>query len=329
MSNNTRIEWVDFLKGIAIMWLIVYHLHIFEWLRSPVPVFFFLSGLFFSEGSSFASFMRKKSKALLIPFAFFCVLGWVTSFLKVHFIDRTGWSMAGFWKLFTVIPVSTPVPNPLGVGAIWFLVSLFEVYLLYYVISKLSKNKVWLLIFALISFIASSLLMERIAMGSLWYLPYTLGFFIYFVIANVLRDYILNRKIPFWIFAVGVMMYLLTFVEVPMEVMGGISLNVKHLLSSLGLVFCLVYLTKSLLEFSKFEKIKAFVSYEGKNSLTILGIHMLAIPVVSAVLGHFLKEGTNFYILLFVFVLLICNICVWLFNRYVPFLVNHTKQKAA
>ena len=75
MSKVNRIEWVDLLKGIAILWLIVYHMHVFEWMRSPVPVFFFLSGLFFSEGMSFSSFVGKKARALLVPLAFF--LCWV------------------------------------------------------------------------------------------------------------------------------------------------------------------------------------------------------------------------------------------------------------
>ena len=78
MSNSdNRIVWVDLLKGISILWLIVYHMHVFDWMRSPVPVFFFLSGLFFSEGKSFSSFIGRKAKALLIPLLSFLSLEWL------------------------------------------------------------------------------------------------------------------------------------------------------------------------------------------------------------------------------------------------------------
>ena len=43
---------------------------------------FFLSGLFFSEGKSLGSFVRKKAKFLLIPLLFFFVLGALTSVIK-------------------------------------------------------------------------------------------------------------------------------------------------------------------------------------------------------------------------------------------------------
>ncbi len=72
---NKRIEWIDFIKGIAILELVVYHFGVLPWLISPVPVFFFLSGIFFSDAKPFGQFLKHKSKALLLPFLFFYLLG--------------------------------------------------------------------------------------------------------------------------------------------------------------------------------------------------------------------------------------------------------------
>ena len=125
MARESRIEWVDLLKGIAILWLVVYHMHVFDWMRSPVPVFFFLSGLFFSEGKSFMAFVGKKAKALLIPLLFFFVLGVMASAFNCLIQGET-YYFPPLWLFATLIPSDAVVTNPLGVGAIWFLMSLFE-----------------------------------------------------------------------------------------------------------------------------------------------------------------------------------------------------------
>ena len=59
MVSNCRIEWIDLLKGFSILWLIVYHFYYFDWLISPVPVFFFISGLFYSDKGAFKVFFSK------------------------------------------------------------------------------------------------------------------------------------------------------------------------------------------------------------------------------------------------------------------------------
>ncbi len=117
MTKDSRIQWGDFLKGVAILWLMLYHFHSLAWLRSPVPVFFFLSGLFFSDRMSFKDFIGKKAKALLLPFLFFFVL-WLIVFWASSFITKQEFVAPELWKLFTLIPANAEVVNPLGAGAI-------------------------------------------------------------------------------------------------------------------------------------------------------------------------------------------------------------------
>ena len=66
-KRKKRIEWIDFIKGIAILELVVYHFGVLPWLVSSVPIFFFLSGMFFSDKKPFWQFVKYKSKALLLP----------------------------------------------------------------------------------------------------------------------------------------------------------------------------------------------------------------------------------------------------------------------
>lgn len=210
---SNRIAWVDLLKGIAILWLVVYHMHIFDGMRSPVSLFFFLSGLFFSEGKSFGSFISKKAKALLVPLLFFFVLGVVASALKC-LLQGESYSFPSLWLFATLIPADAAVTNPIGVGAIWFLVSLFEIYVIYYVLRKVSISKYWLLSAAILLYVVSCIVLLYFAHGSLFYLFYTFGFCIYFIVAHLLRDKVLYGKIPVWLLLVSVLAYFVRFVDV-------------------------------------------------------------------------------------------------------------------
>ena len=334
MSKVNRIEWVDLLKGIAILWLIVYHMHVFEWMRSPVPVFFFLSGLFFSEDISFGSFVRKKAKALLVPLAFFFVLGVAASALKC-LIQGEAYSFPPLWLFATLIPVDAEITNPLGVGAIWFLVSLFEIYIIYYALRRASKSRWWLLSAAVLLFLISCVALRYYAHGSLFYLFYTFGFCIYFIVAHLLRDKVLHGSVPAWLLSIAVMAYCIRFVEVPsgisnIEMGGGILTKLRGLVSMSGLIIMAVWTCKKISHIKYISSLRtsAFLLFEGRNSLTILGVHMLIMGVAANILKRFMTAGVIYDIFLFLIIVAFSNLCVILFNRYVPFLVNHKTVKS-
>ncbi len=334
MSKVNRIEWVDLLKGVAILWLIVYHMHVFEWMRSPVPVFFFLSGLFFSDGMSFSSFVGKKAKALLVPLAFFFVLGVAASALKC-LMRVEAYSFPPLWLFATLIPADADNTNPLGVGAIWFLVSLFEIYIIYYALRRVSKNRWWLLSAAVLLFLISCVALHYYAHGSLFYLFYTFGFCIYFIVAHLLRDKVLHGSVPAWLFSMAIAAYCIRFVQVPDRLlnsgMGGVILmRLKGLVSMSGVIIVAIWLCQQLVSIKHVTSMRtyAFLLFEGRNSLTILGVHMLIMGVAAIILKRFMAAGVIYDIFLFLIIVAFSNLCVILFNRYVPFLVNHKTVKS-
>jgi len=69
-------------------------------------------------------------------------------------------------------------------------------------------------------------------------------------------------------------------------------------------------------------KIVKFVLFEGVNSLTILGIHAVVQTALFMFLKVFLQPSVCFYVVAFILELIVVNICVIGFNRYVPYLVN-------
>lgn len=331
MARDNRIECVDLLKGIAILWLVVYHMHVFDWMRSPVPVFFFLSGLFFSEGKTFGSFVKKKANSLLVPLLFFFILGVAASALKC-ILQGESYSFPPLWLFATLIPADAEVTNPMGVGAIWFLVSLFEIYIIYYGLRMVLKNRWWLIAAGIMLYIVSFMASLYYAHGSLFYLFYTFGFCIFFIVAHQLRDNVLYGKMPTWLIFTAVVAYLVKFVDtgnvLSADNMGGaFLLRIKGLVSMSGLIVLLIWLCKLLssIKIISESKINGFMLFEGRNSLTILGIHMLIMGVAGILLKRFVSVGGFYYLLLFTFIVIVSNICIWLFNRYVPFLVNHKR----
>ena len=211
MAKVERIDWVDWLKGIAILWLMVYHFHAIDWLRSPVPVFFFLSGLFFSDKLPFGSFVKKKAKALLIPFLFFFALWLIVSYAGM-FVTGQKLVFPELWKLGTLIPSDADVTNPLGAGAIWFLISLFEIYVIYYLIRQVSKRPWLILLFSINGYVIAIYLLQSYANGSLFYLIYSFTFFAFFSIAHLYREKVLFASMPKWLLIVAALGYSLTFI---------------------------------------------------------------------------------------------------------------------
>ncbi len=76
-----RVEWIDVARGIGICLIVLGHVlpncDIRKFLYGfHVPLFFFLSGATFRPGSSFAVFLKKKCKSLLIPY-------WIVMFISI------------------------------------------------------------------------------------------------------------------------------------------------------------------------------------------------------------------------------------------------------
>lgn len=81
---STRIEFLDLAKGICIILVVLYHTTRFYDLNMPaanffkafrMPLYFFLSGVFFKTYEGFFSFAKRKVNKLLVPFTFWYIVG--------------------------------------------------------------------------------------------------------------------------------------------------------------------------------------------------------------------------------------------------------------
>jgi fucose 4-O-acetylase-like acetyltransferase len=133
------------LKGFTVLWVIWMHLELPEIIDPAVqmPVFFFLSGLFFSVRPT-KEFLIRKVNTLIIPLLFFWFLSWISQVIYQEFIPcRFVLSKVDWGNVFNIFTKY----SYLKVNILWFLMALFACNVLYFFLLKIVHNQHWLLLF--------------------------------------------------------------------------------------------------------------------------------------------------------------------------------------
>lgn len=116
-----------------------------------MPWFFFKSGMFFSPGSDFKSFIKKKYDRLIKTFLFFSAIGEFFFFMDSY---NSGISVSD-WYYYTASVRTLPyLGHFTGNPPCWFLLSLFVIFFIYYFIRNWNK-------IALISFLFGLLVVNH------------------------------------------------------------------------------------------------------------------------------------------------------------------------
>ena len=140
--TKQRLAYIDFMKGLCIMLIVMHHTEVkfFDTLAPNldnalqsfrVPMYYFLSGLFFKTYSGFFSFLKRKINNLIIPFLFFHIIGFIVAAATHYAINNDSpfnWYAIIWPAYYRIWPYTMPL---------WFLISLFEVNIIYYLLKKL------------------------------------------------------------------------------------------------------------------------------------------------------------------------------------------------
>lgn len=192
-TNVERNPFFDYVRGVAIIAIILIHITRFfrfdagsstEQLiydvinnlsRFAIPIFFLTSGILLKplifSARSLKEFYLKKIKKLLIPYTL-CVVA-IAMFYAVD--------LHTFWQLWITGRASTPY---------WFVIVLFQMYLLYPLLQPLVRYKWFLPTIFVISLFA------RLT-PDLWFyanIPLVLKYLYLFAIGMALRPYFLEKK---------------------------------------------------------------------------------------------------------------------------------------
>lgn len=161
MESGKRIEYIDLMKGICIILVVMNHSEVMLNMREEysllwvlcsgrMPLYFLLSGLFFKRYGSFGAFFRRKFRLLVIPILVFAPLGG----MLIQTVPWTQSSLENITRPAQWIAYMTTYTN----SPLWFLRALFIGSLMMYWLHRMAERSVRGLVVAMvISVVASSL----------------------------------------------------------------------------------------------------------------------------------------------------------------------------
>lgn len=313
-----RIEFIDLAKGICIIMVVIGHSSLlteptFRMLR--MPLYFVLSGLFFKLYSGIPELIIKKTNRLLLPtFAFIVPF----SILHAFIIKTDGFSLFDYFFNWE---------NHHYTVALWFLIALFEVNIIYALVNTLTKANPYLT--GLLSFLLGGLGYYLITHGLADILLFNKALislpFIYIGHQLKKTDILYKSKWDLPVAAVSLVLFFLLGVVVHLasldiDMFHGLYQGHPLLLFpvTIGLVLCFLMMCKLI-------NYIPYISYVGRYSIVILCIHFVVIGLLSRhhhiVVSYIPIQDTMHYnIFMFIVTLSISSLSIPICIKYFPYI---------
>lgn len=337
MSETKRIDWIDAVKGFAILLVMMGHTVIPSgleiWLYTfHMPLFFFLSGYVFKirDGEKFLSFFRRKILTLVVPmFLFSIVVIFVNAIYYCAILHNT--------------TISNVMESILGLfiqqrleqfsGSFWFLACLFVSEIIFYFLYRLKSRRVLFFVILLSCSLIGWFWCTYVCFSLPWSLdlvPIALFFIGCGVLVKEMNFLVTRKLLPFLLLiflfinvGAGAWNYVVFGKQTDLyfQDMGNYFLFNLSALAGIGF---------SILLF-RFFGFKHGITYIGRNSLIYYCMHSIvyAIPdVIAYNIFHFNMESPSFIASLALSAMYIVIACVILYfiskfiNRYCPFMLG-------
>lgn len=343
--SGKRIEWVDIVKYVCIIFVMVHHLEGESEVLYTFYASFFLKAFFFTAGyvyhhtNNFKEFFTKKVKGLLVPWFIFSTFNILLS--QVLSFNEHG-------DFLTEMGLNLLQIRNHGDG-IWFVAALFVAFIPFYFTIKWNsgENKSNSIIVIVVSFLLSfaSLIYTKVMDPTLlpwnsvelpWHLEYIFQAMLFMVLGYYFRK---EYEIKFDQYNTRLNRIILTIVYLAIiyfPYISGIQLSFsmeiiyQYLREFIG-VLLLVSVCKVL-------KTNRYISFVGQNTLIYFALHGKVLSVLEKVLQKIMPQiytrilGNNvladvFVILLALFMSILLMIPAWIINRFFPFVVGRKKAK--
>lgn len=316
-----RYESVDCAKAIGIMLVVFAHViatHNVGWKVEEVitsfhmPLFFVLSGMFFSRKKTFGEFVIGKVNRLIVPFFFFFIT--ISVLLPFAYFCYQGTALS---KLPTLL-LGFYSENLYVVGAIWFLMSLFFVNIIFWLATMPKKHKEGGAILASLVFGLVGLFIGKQLINLPFWIDTSLTCMPYFCLGYLLKNNtkLLTAQIADKyniVLAVACLIIVVIFA-------GHTCYRANHYDIPIWSVFiCGIFgfFAVYFLSNTKIKRIK-LLQFIGKNSIIILAIHQLIMMGVAVALRYVHIEGWIAAILNFTITMVTCYLLIPIMLKYLP-----------
>lgn len=333
--KNSRIEYLDAIRGFMILWVVLFHLgeRVPSWLTPDyrMPLFFLVSGYFFRL-SSFRGFFKKKIKSILIPLVLYYVLSAIFLFFKYKIVaqyissfeiiglENLNDSFISFLKLFHISNTSLHAPFEEVNVSLWFLIALFNIQMLFYGLNRLITNK-YIILFLCLCFHVFGSYMHSIGVNGLFYMSLSFQYLLYYSIGSILGSSIIKytSDVRCYKFIVPISILLLV---VPTFKYESVFYYFRFVAFSL-LIYILFYSIRK-------SSINSFFSFMGRHTLVIFATHILVMSVLQTIVCKLLplyninivsSSGLDLA-LIYILTCIICTILSVVATKYTPALVG-------
>lgn len=310
-DDNIRIDFVDLTKGICIILVVMAHIggafNAFDndsMIASfRMPLYFFISGIFFKSYEGFLGFFLRKVNKLLIPFTFF----YVGAFLLKYVVWKVApgvFHMPVSWsELLLVFQGHDLIKfNP----PIWFLIALFNCNILFYLLHFL-RDKQLKLMFALTLLVgAAGFYMGKFNLELPFYIDVAMTALPFYVAGFWIRRYNFflfphrfDKLIPLFILAALIVMYF-TATTPGMRTNNYTGNIAQFYVAAFAGIFVIML-------FCKRVKRIPVVTYLGRYSVITLGIHGPILHFGGQLVARYIH---NEWVLAFTLLLLTLAICI-------------------
>lgn len=340
-----RIDWLDALKGLGIISIIIIHAtgddKLFSFFSSfALPLFFFVSGYTLNESryTRWSQFILNRFKTRLVPYAIWFVIFYLLVMVKnnhgkeeyiayvmnlTHFDFLAGFLTGDFFWL------AATIQN----GPLWFLPCLFLIENMFYLVSKLSSTI--LIGVLLITFSCSA---QFLLLSTTWSIPYIVNMgtaqILFYGSGFILKKMHVNDKLTN-ASANRIQIVSLWVLLTALSIWGGISLEVSPNMHFTFVSFLYRFIIAlsgigSFLLLAHYIAAWSWLRYLGRNTLIIMCLYE---PLRQASCDLFFLIGFDFFnnifngyreIFTFLQVITVLTLsipCMLIINHYLPFLI--------
>lgn len=322
-THLNRIDYLDHLKGFAILWIVWWHAGCppFAQPYYHVPIFFFISGLFFKRSVTFKELVKKSIKRIGIPFAFFYTISYPYRMIVYLWDHRT---LVGFrWNCILDIFKIEWRADYLYVNVpLWFLVCLFSLQLIYYFVNKLPDWTIWIIAIG-----SSVLFVYTQYLPTPFMINDAMHYITYFAVGNLIGHKLivfLNiNKNRIHLIIICLFLYIALKICNTYSTIEFFSNIILHITT-----FTFIFFIFAVFSFIGNGYKRSILKFYGLNSLIVLGLH---VPVLIIYQRFFHKVCTSFG-LGEAFVCTLCTIItlypiILMLNKFIPKAIVGGKKK--
>lgn len=318
MEKQKRVNYIDTLKGLCVLWIIWYHTFHPQFVNYPFfnTTLFFVSGILFKP-DPINTFLKKKFNQLIVPFLFFYIAYYVfllcINFIKYRSIESVAGHITDIFHLYTgneAFIVNYPL---------WFICAIFVLQIITYILNLIVKNKTIL--------VAISLAISLLGYYYIQWIPTpimfgrALPYLIYFIIGYVSKGILLNessmdkykKNITFTCLATLLISLILKKIDATYY-----TNIIYEYIELISVAYLLTVLCK---EIQNISIIKA-ITFFGINSLIVLGLHDMYLTTFMITIQNTIG---NMNIILGLLNFAVTCLILWpsiiFLNKYLPFLV--------